>query len=1359
MECVPSHFMTAPVPCAALSTHLLSHEKLKECILISGRNANDNQNRLNIVLSQTIDVNCDGEDLPQWQMPIASSGDWLLMQRNLSPCVVCVRDWQHFVVDGNYNSPRAEDSSVESCVSSSPNTPESFAKVDTVRHLNGNNRDELLYGDLKQLSDLIKSDVDRCIATYRRNLLDKSPVSGKIMFLILLREGTKNAQKAVNGLKNLNPSEVAAICVTSGEKDIESKVSKLETLIYDNCISYYERRIHMLQKTLSKVKHSTGSDVDETSEINTAMMYFKLAYFQQFIGNLKESVQCLSQAWNHVVPAAIVNPCEDYATVALYISLQLVSVHFLNSNIVDALTTAFEAGSFFKRILFKPDSEPLYHNICYLLYHSVALHLERANDYKELKENDHLKHHAANFGKWAIQHLLKLRISLMSGDYNSYPRKVFANLLFRGDDDFGHLYESFSEESNTGTVEQRLHNLESITEQLLVRLMDIVSTWSWYNSLLQVTELLGDSLLYSSSFDDAFFIYNNVAESLVNGTPLDAEYLLKRCSSLIIAESLKTTTTSRSARSMDSESDEESIQLPNYHRCAITMLLAERAHCRIWWFIYRRILIKILVSIDFILGVPLDIPSTLRSQGSIPSVIWQRLSNCEPRYLTGGLGYSIELDKRDYAMILLKGIMTLCSTGDVNVDFASLCHRLFMNSPLRDVTTSVLLSKYHTPFYMIGQVNRKEDSISTQLQLVVTFHVDLPFAIDINKVSICTSIGTFLFDIVKTVETPSQVELYIKASGCSEDAVSQGSDIQNSQEYDRYNEFQQDYPSNTSHIMGSMLQGEGDTTGFAEARHLEGDRRVILAITCPPVNNQFMINCFSLLGVKLHWIKPLYEGAFLDIACIIPSLVNQTAGITRLDEPLFEADSVKDTFRLLHNVGYVGSSSSFLKSEETLSMTMADPSSVALRSSMCETIMELTALSPIPYGLRDWDNSDTDTYSWGAYRMFVNRIYFKVFLGSIVEGHVAPVSCVLLYNKQIIGSDNLGRIRFSVDVSCSASSHIFYALCRDDASNCGIMRQCVNNQFVFSLNEFADAQSFEIAPRLDSLGVSEVDAVVPTLFADSPDFNCSINEDMNNFLELAKRDCNIGIVYIYGLLKVLSHGQTNVQFSLKMQPMLGHTLKAVESELLVVTDVSQIQVHEPISMALGEEHVYDSTNGSHIRMLNVQLVNKSPLQYDIDTVRLVYNDELDIENESLYGFCRLLEYYQELQFMHMCPESANSVEAQCIHSVVHPEAFPFDRLQTCFLDVITCNIVISNSKEAAEVHISIKHASTVFLGQPFEVIANITNTTSHTLDYIVSIKSRENKDGVFSIAGARVAEMIALPMSTRCVRWMLVPNK
>ncbi|GFE53555.1 hypothetical protein BaOVIS_009590 [Babesia ovis] len=1377
MDILPSHLMTVPVPCAALAIHRPSQERLKEHILDSGRSGNDDHNRLDVVVCQGIALDVGFEESPQWELEALPNADWVLLQRRLPPCVVCVRDWQHFVVDGAFAAPVSDDAKLESYLSFQQYEAEKVAIVEEEKSRTGNSEVELIHGDMKQLSDLIKADVERCLLTFRRNLLDKRPVPGKIMFLILLREGTKNSQKAVSGLKNLNANEVAAICVTSGEVDIANKITKLEDLVYDHCLAYYERRIHLLTKTLSKVKPTAGTQLDETSEINAAMLNFKLAYFHQFVGNFKESAQALNQAWSHVVPAALANPCEDYASVALYIVIQLISVHFACSSIIEALTCAFEAGSFFKRILSSPQMEPLYHNLCYLLYQSVALQLERANAYKELKTNDHLRQHAVNFGKWAICHLLKLRTALMSGDYDAQPQKAFAALLMRGDDDFAQLYSGSEVVQNVDTIQRRIKNLESITEDLLVKLMDILSTWSWYKTLLQITETLGDSFLLSSNLEDAFFIYTNVGEALVNSAPIDAEYLLKSCSSPILVEALKQNTFSSLSQSTDGRSSDDARQHPNFHRCASNMLLAEHGHSKMWWPIYKRILTKIMVTINLMLDQPLDIPDALLRQAGIPLFICGKLSLRNLR-LSNAVGGSraMGVEEREYALILLKSIMTLCSTKDIDVDFDIICSRLVQRIAKQDISTSVLLSKHHTPVYMIGQAEKNDHTIATELQLVVIFYVDLPFAIKVNRVSICTSIGTFLFDITKVVSTDDQVEIYIRTPKGGDNHLKRPENVPNDTKHiDFSGESEGNHSDNK--IDTSILQNDPyhqdicDNKGYTNRESfssvtntvfLEGNRRVILAITCPPINNKFMIDTFNLLGLKLHWSKQLVDGSILDVACIIPSLENLSSGNGHPESLLFVADSGTDRYELLGQVANVGSSSALFKSEASLKMTMSDPKSAEMRSAVVETILSLTSLSQSAYNTSDWEHSEASntSYVWGAYRMFVNRIYFKVFLGNMVEGHVAPVTCVLLYNKQILGADNLPRIRFSVDVSSSANSHLLYVLCKDERGNSGVMRQCVNNKFVFTLIEFADAEHFEVSTQLDTKDNTDSETVVPTLFADHPDFNCSINEDMNSFLELAKRDSNTGIVYIYGLLKILSHGLTNVQFSLKMQPMLGHTLKAVESKLLVVTDTTQARVYEPIGLELAQEKVYDNTYGNYLNILNMRLLNKSPLQYDIDAVRLVYDDSFTAENEQLYGFSRLLEDHQSLQFMHMCPQDqGNTVEVQCVHSVVHPDAFPFDRLQPCFVNVVTKALVMTSARDKTEIEISLKHESRVNLGEPFEMVADIRNMTPHTLDYNVTLSRDSSEHNVFLVAGPRTTDLLALPGSTNTVKWILVPNK
>ncbi|ORM40041.1 uncharacterized protein BXIN_1462 [Babesia sp. Xinjiang] len=1255
MDFLPSHLMTVPVPCAALAIDADEYEKLREYMLVAGRANNNNHNRLNVIVLDGFSGSDGNTEPVQWEPDIPSHSDWVFLQRRMPPVIVCVRDWQHYVVDSSWAATAGDDVGGES--NDSVDFQDEDPHGQTSVHRGDSGEAQIIRGDMKQLADLIKSDVERCLGAYRRNLLDKRPVAGKIMFLIVLREGTKNAQKAVNSLKNLNANEVAAVCVTSGELDIANKVGKLEQLMYDHSIAYYERRSYLLSKTLSKVKPSAGATVDETSEINAAMTNFKLAYFQQFTGNFKDSAQTLVQAWSHIVPAATANPSSDYASVALYIALQLIGVHFACSNIVDALTSAFEAGAFFKRVLYSDPQILLYHNLCYLLYHSVALHLEKAVDYKEIKANDHLRHHAVNFAKWAIQHLIKMRIAIMSNEHTNEPERSFATLLMRGDDDFSHLYSSVASECTNQTVKQRLHKLESITEELLVRLMDMLSTWSWYNTLVEVTELLGDSLLLSGNLKQACFIYSNIGDALVNSTTLEAEYLLKSCTSPVISEALKHSTTSRSTQTADSPVSKEHRLQPNFPKSATVMILAEHGHAKIWFPIYKRILTKMMMTINMMLDFPVDIPVSLLLEADIPSVV------CDDQVISASSSSCMATGTRDYALILLKSLLTLYSITNVVLDFDSLCSRLVSGILDTDIVSSILLSKNHTPFYVLGQEEKNDNMVATKLQVVITFHVDLPFSIEVNRVTICTSIGTFVFDISYSECHDGHVEIYFNPCTGMESDLSK--DIDTPSDDDVNTVIVEDTLSYPNLGSNKVL--------------IDGHRRVILAITFPPINNKFMIDSFSLLGVRLHWTKVMCDGTLVDIACIIPSLVKVPRRNACTEDPLFIGDDTSGTFRLLDYVENVGSSRSTLKADDILQMTMVGSVDPELHSTMAETILELTKPTHMGFNISELTPSDGASVSYvrGAYRMFVNRIYFKVFLGNIVEGHVAPVSCVLLFNKQILGADTLGRIKFSVEVTSTASSHIYYALCRDEDGKTGVMRQCLNNKICFTLTEFADSENFEVDPQLESQSVSENETVVPTLFAENHKVNCSINEDMRSFLDLVKRDDNTGVVYIYGLLKVLSHGPTNIQFSLQMQPMLGHTLKAVESKLLVVTDVTETFVHEPISMDLNHEQVYNNTFGGFLRLLNMYLSNRSPLDYEIHNVRVLYDGAIAASNDQLYGFCNHLDRQKSIQFMHMFAGNDNcgsAVEVQCVHSVVHPDAFPFDRLRPSFQNLITVGL-------------------------------------------------------------------------------------
>ncbi|GIX61223.1 uncharacterized protein BcabD6B2_06580 [Babesia caballi] len=1391
MDTLPPHLVSVPLPCAALAYYNDSQLVLRDFLLAAGRaNTTNNQDRLNLVVSEGCRVT-DAElaSSQQWEQDATVEADWVLLQRNLPPCLICVRDWQNYVVDESWsggNPEAAADStpnegalSDDNAPSDEDNTPQSPPQPNPDLH--GGSPE--MRGDMKRLNGLIKADVEQCMMAYRRNFLDKRPVAGRIMFLILLREGTKNPQKAVSSLKYMNSNEVAAVCVTCGEVEISTKVSKLEQLAFDICVAYYERRIYLLTKTLSKVKPTAGPSVDETSEINAAMASFKLAYFHQFLGNFKESAQVLVQAWSHVIPAAVHHPCEAYASVALYIALQVVSVRFALGSNLEALAFAFEAAAFFKRLLRTEALLPMYYNACYLLYHSVALHLDKAVEYKELKANSHLRHHAVNFHKWSIHHLMNLRLILMRGAYDDDPPRKFASLLLRDDDDFGHLYSSASIECHGMSAEQRVRYLESVTENLLVQLMDALTACSWYQTLLQAAETLGDSLFSSFKLRDAFFVYANLGECLVNSIPLDADYLFRGCSSSVITEALKRSTTSRSAPSADSGDLEKASRLqPNFSKTSRTLLLAELSHSKLWWAFYRRVLAKMMVTLNLLLSQPIEMPVAVKSAASLPLMIY------EDPIVTRFRGHSgtdsgqppAAPVAREYTLILLKALLTMHSLTDTDLDVDAYASKLVARlSPRQDAVSSVLLSKRHKVQYMLGRAALDENVINTRLQVLVNFHVDLPFGIEVRSVVLCTSIGTFVFDIMEVASGEGHVEIYTSScTGTQEevhgDAINgRGSHTPADSSDD---DSASDHRSDPDTLRPAAPIDHGAPRG--KVAPLSGNSQVILAITCPAINNKFMMDSFSLLGVKLLWEKELTNGSTVSISCVMPSLVRcQPRGPTDSGESLFTADPTSGTFRLLDPVGSVGSSSALLQGEDIMDMTLINPKGADLRIALVDTIAELTAPGEpgADIGGLAAHGSLSVPSAHGVYRTFVNRIYFKVFLGSLVEGHVAPATCVLLYNKQILGADSLPHIRFSVEVTSSASSYLFYALCRDSPADSGSMRLCVNNKFAFNLTEFADVTTFDFDAQLDSRSGSEVDTMVPTLFADDPGFSCSISEDMDAFLELARRDANTGIVYIYGLLKVLSHGLTSVQFNLQMQPMLGNTLKAVESKFLVVTDITEALVHPPVSLELAREQVYDNTSGGFVKFLNIHLLNRSPVQYAIDTMDVVYDGTISAGKsylsplrdcasvpDQLYGFCNHLRENQGLRFMHLCPSTKRregTVEVKCVHSVVHPRAFPFDHLRPCFQNVVTKGLSPLNEEDSAEIVISVSHKSTVNLGHPFELVAEIRNLTPHTLDCYVTLEGTSAGRVPFMVSGPRALELTSLPKAVNTLKWTLMANR
>lgn len=1357
MDSLPERLIDTPLPCAALAVYDEAHAKLREYILAAGRaNTRNNQDRLNVIVSGGRKITDEAKaEENQWEPEIPPCADWVLLQRRAPTCVVCVRDWQHFVLEditsaNSSDAPSAEVS--DSQKEGDPADDSSAARSDTKPrgdHSPTDAASRILRGDLKRLTELIKEDVEQCVMAYRRNLLDKRPVPGKMVFLILLREGIKNPHKAVNGLKHLNPNEVAAVCVTCGAEDIANKIAKLEQLIYDLSVAYYEKRVSLLSKTIHKMKPSSRSTENESTDIEAVVLNFKLGYFHKFLGNFKESAQALALTWGLIIPCAWRNPKEEQITLALYVALQLIGARFATSNLLEALTFAFEAVTFFKKAMISEDIMPLYHNVVYLIQHAVALHLDRSREYKELRDNHHVRQHAVNFYKWSIQHLLNLRILIMKGGMDTKQQKLFANLLLRGDDDFKHLFVEDAIDDGIDT-DQRLKNLEHITERMLVNLIALLSTCSWYNTLLQVTQLLGDSLFLSSNLREAFFVYSNIGEALINATALDTDYILKSCSSVVMAEEFKRSNTTRATLCPESRIEEDTYSLhPNFLKNLSTLLLAEHGQSEGWGALYRCLLAKMIIVLNMLLGQPVVLPESIRRASGLPLDIYESwASKNSSNAINKSANDLMIAAAAENRLLLMKMLLTLTSVTDGEFDINDTLAQLASGiSPQDNISTAIILSKHHKGQYMLGRAQMADNTIATRLQVLINFHVDLPFNIEVSYVTICTSIGTFDFEISDSRSRESHTEIYATGWHAGYDLGAP-------------NDLKREDSNSTNSEDGQNTEGVDDKP-VGKTVSLNGDHNVLLAITCPPINNKFMVDSFELLGLKLLWKMPLHNGHYMDVMCLVPSLSHYTRlGVTSPECSLFAEDTSTHKFSLMETCYRLGVSTSTFKAEDILQRTMINPKVANNNRSVVDTIVELI---DAPRSNVQMENSVASevhaSYEHGTYRMFVNRIFFKVFMGTLVEGHLAPLTCVLLYNKQILDAQNLPHIKFSVEVASSANSFFLYVLCKDSGATGGSMRKCINNKFDFTLMEFADAKGFNLELGLDTANNSDMDTVAPALFADDEGSPCSISNEMDNFLELARKDSNVGIVYIHGLLKVMSHGITNVQLNLQMQPMHGNTLKAVEDNFLAVTDITEAWVHEPVQIDLAMDMQYNNVDANFLRFLIMHIVNKTDVRYDINHVKVLWEDKIIAENDDLYGFCKQLQNRQALQFMYLPPsddESKRSVEVQFGHSVIHPAVFPFDRLQRGFQIVATKTSSLSNQDEATDIAITLRHSSTVDFGEPFELIAEIRNLTSHTLDYCVTLPNSEQDRSSFLIAGHRLLEMTALPYDVNTVKWTLI---
>ncbi|PHJ15852.1 hypothetical protein CSUI_010331 [Cystoisospora suis] len=131
-----------------------------------------------------------------------------------------------------------------------------------------------------------------------RERLHRKKVAPKMVLFVILPVGLSDPQGAVNCLRRLNPSEIAALFVTCGIDDIQTKMERLEQVAHDCGIEHYENESRRYRK---QIQHAPKAGADRAqssaSHVFQARNLVKAGYVLEFAGQPHAAMKSFIAAW------------------------------------------------------------------------------------------------------------------------------------------------------------------------------------------------------------------------------------------------------------------------------------------------------------------------------------------------------------------------------------------------------------------------------------------------------------------------------------------------------------------------------------------------------------------------------------------------------------------------------------------------------------------------------------------------------------------------------------------------------------------------------------------------------------------------------------------------------------------------------------------------------------------------------------------------------------------------------------------------------------------------------------------------------------------------------------------------------
>ncbi|UKJ90021.2 hypothetical protein MACJ_003279 [Theileria orientalis] len=1406
MDTLHNYMVSSPLPCVYFV--ISDKEQMKIYSLLSTFNKSRNLGKSERFYLKVVEKDKINE-------PTTNRANWFERIVEEPTCVVYCSDWQRYKVESSkvLGTEMISDPSLVNILSKSSGSEKNMSGEQSKKE----NQEEgeppepsIIRITNKNLEKLIREDIEKFLASSRK-VNEKKNVPHKFLLLVTLNKNVKSPNKVIGGLKNLDPGEVCAVCVSCGMTDINSKLEKLEQMIYETSISYYEKKIKKITKSVMNIKSHIKVTMNEITELYYILLNFKTGYLSEFLSNRKEAYSKYAICWSTLRQMNVKKSIVDKTSIAFFTCLRMLDYLFYTSDIGSTFTIYGEYKEYLESTI-KDRYRGLYYNLMYLVNYFIAYKLEQVA-LTDDRNSSVLMQQSSNYYKWTVSYLIKLRKHILDlsnpmvldrdkkmykvngGEDNckeewlkskGMNRKYYLpsdlnNVFYYEDGDYGHLYD----EKNYGTDEMTENEfefkgdslelfqvleedrLENETIRLVMKSFKVYKNLNHSNHLLYVYSMLGDSFYLGNNCKEALKIYIVTLKHILYNINFTQNY-----AALVRKYSL-------SGEGKGEGFTKDKSKSFHYVHVVHMLVYSELAFNNIQRSLYINVLSKVMVSLLMLLNVE-KIPPLIYELSNLPNndsnnPNLSASKECFGEMMehqdntTEGMAKESEM----YMLILIKSMTTFISVYEKEntmQEYLDYLIEFFRNSTTNTLNVGNNPAEENVNYSNKSSVDRLNDVINDSI-----LTVDKQGSVyDSDKVATSVSIDN---QMEKPGDLSGKTENEVEAVVENLESYILLSKFSKSQYIYKYDNgmieiivnFQTDLNMNLKFSEGHLETSEGLLSFYYKTSQYSSNTFIIYTNQLNEVDDQLehelkkkesMVELPNDKRIILIIQMPFYVIKSIKIyGLILKTYYRDKMLINSI--VLTNQYVINNYFKKLYYVINLGYYTSHLhltnhfgnNRDDKDGKTLANLIYLSLNENMNTRFLEVEG------------SDEMDILE--LIKLMNMNMKIKIFSKNVVRNFMTPITMVILHNKKFHHLYS----KFSYQLQVEHNDFYVYG---KEANEHLLWR---TNVVEFDFNE--SIKYNEENERPESIKLSQMSGQYRmyeyTNMKESGMGEWEMDEDMMKYINIYKNNYKVHV--LYGLINVNNDIENNVKFNLNIKDLnageeskespIRDTEKLLKKEskgnILLYSKILEINVNS--MMNINVNYKYYNNN----MLVNINLINDTEIAYQLLKVNILYNNYILTDNNSkLHGYKENIRANENVNFAYIIEEyekynkekkGENTIQIQITEYIQQKLNYPFNQMKN-FLKFTTNKFINLEEKICSKIQLKMKHKYIASLGRPVELEAEITNTTEETMEYEVTVE-KENREEIrgFIMQGPLNLSLIALPKSSDTLKWTLIPTR